>query len=273
MIEESSPQSEQMAHESMHRTLAAQARAIWPQELELIRAYDLPPKLAMLDLGCGPGEISSRLLNEFPKARLVGMDIEKQHILAANERTEHQRARAEFQEGDAFATGLADDRFDFTVCRHLLQAVPQTHKVLEELCRVTRPGGRLHLLAEDYGMIYFHPTRLDCDDFWRKGPMTYAEQTGTDLRSGRKIFSMLHDLGVQETSVNYVKVDTLSVEREIFAAIWTAWRDGYAEVIAEHSEYSLEEVLEYWAEMISCIRNPRGYALWSVPVVSGIVPA
>jgi hypothetical protein len=103
--------------------------------------------------------------------------------------------------------------------------------------------------------------------------MKFAEETGTDLRSGRKIYSMLHALGVEELSVNYVKVDTLQVPRETFAAIWCAWRDGYAEVIAEHSEYSLAEVMDHWADMLECIRNPAGYGLWSVPVVSGLVPA
>lgn len=273
MTKETSPQAQQMADESMQRTLAAQATAIWPQEIELIRSYALGDEIEIFDLGCGPGEISMRLLEEFPQAKLLGMDIEETHVAAATQRMASDGARAQFQTGDAFATGLVDNSFDFALCRHLLQAVPGAAGVLQELCRVTRPGGRIHLLAEDYGMIYFHPTRLDCDAFWRKGPMTYAEETGTDLRSGRKIYSMLHDLGVEDLSVNYVKVDTLTVAPETFAAIWIAWRDGYAEVIAEHSEYSLEEVLDYWADMISCIRNPAGYALWSVPIVSGLVPA
>lgn len=262
-----------MADESMQRTLAAQAAAIWPQEIELIRAYELADELEIFDLGCGPGEISMRLLEEFPKAKLLGMDIEETHVEAAGRRMKAESSRAQFQQGDAFATGAPDNAFDFAICRHLLQAVPRPEKVLEELCRVTRPGGRIHLLAEDYGMIYFHPTRLDSDAFWRKGPMKFAEETGTDLRSGRKIFSMLHALGLEDLSVNYVKVDTLQVRRETFAAIWIAWRDGYAEVIAEHSEYSLEEVMDYWADMIECIRNPAAYALWSVPIVSGLVPA
>ncbi len=257
----------------MHRTLAAQAAAIWPQEIELIRSYALPQDIKIFDLGCGPGEISTRLLDAFPQSTLVGMDIEEAHVAAATERSASYGSRAEFRTGDALATGIPDNSYDFSVCRHLLQAVPEAELVLAELCRVTRPGGRLHLLAEDYGMIYFHPTRLDCDAFWRKGPMKFAEETGTDLRSGRKIFSMLHALGVQALSVNYVKVDTVQVPRETFAAIWCAWRDGYAEVIAEHSEYSLEEVMDHWADMLDCIRNPAGYGLWSVPVVSGLVPA
>jgi ubiquinone/menaquinone biosynthesis C-methylase UbiE len=261
-----------MSDESMHRTLAAQAAAIWPQEIELIRAYALRDEIEIFDLGCGPGEISTRLLDAFPKSTLVGMDIEDDHVAAATKRSASYGDRAVFRKGDALATQIPDNSYDFSVCRHLLQAVPEAQLVLKELCRVTRPHGRIHLLAEDYGMIYFHPTRLDTDEFWRKGPMKFADEIGTDLRSGRKIYSMLHALGVDELSVNYVKVDTVQVARETFAAIWCAWRDGYAKVIAEHTDYSLEEVMDHWADMLACIRNPAGYGLWSVPVVSGLVP-
>jgi len=54
------PQAQQMADESMVRTLDAQARAIWPQEIELIRRYVLPEDTRILDAGCGTGEIADR---------------------------------------------------------------------------------------------------------------------------------------------------------------------------------------------------------------------
>src|ERR1700730_18158523 len=43
------PQSKQMADESMVRGLDAQARAIWPQEVQLIRRYALPGETRILD--------------------------------------------------------------------------------------------------------------------------------------------------------------------------------------------------------------------------------
>lgn len=262
-----------MADESMHRTLAAQAAAIWPQEVELLRGYGLSGALLILDLGCGPGEISGRLLEEFPESHLVGVDIDEAHVARAKERCQLRfEERAEFRAADAFATGLADNAFDLTVCRHMLQAVPKAEDVVKELCRVTRPGGRVHLLAEDYGMIHFYPTRLDCDAFWRKGPMVFASQTGTDLTSGRKMYTLLQEMGLRQVSIDYVQVDTHRVPRATFIEIWSAWRDGYAEVIAEHSEYSLGEVMAFWEDMISCLENPHGYGLWNIPVVSGLLP-
>ena len=62
------PQAKQMADESMVRNLAAQAQAIWPQEVEFIRRYALPPEARILDAGSGTGEIASRLAKLFPRS-------------------------------------------------------------------------------------------------------------------------------------------------------------------------------------------------------------
>ena len=56
------PQAREMADESMVRTLAAQADAIWPQEQLLFGRYQLPAQAHVLDAGCGTGEISTRLV-------------------------------------------------------------------------------------------------------------------------------------------------------------------------------------------------------------------
>ena len=74
------PQAKQMADESMVRTLDAQARAIWPQESELIRRYGLPDNIRILDVGCGTGEGSSRLAEMFPRADVLGVDVLDQSL-------------------------------------------------------------------------------------------------------------------------------------------------------------------------------------------------
>jgi ubiquinone/menaquinone biosynthesis C-methylase UbiE len=67
------PQAKQMADESMVRGLDAQARAIWPQEIQLIRRYALPTDAHILDAGCGTGEGASRLAELFPKRGATAM--------------------------------------------------------------------------------------------------------------------------------------------------------------------------------------------------------
>lgn len=268
---ERNPLVRQMADESMVRNLAAQAMAVWPQESRLFGRYKLPAAPKIADIGCGTGEISSRLAETFPQAEVIGVDIFQSHVDLARNRYKHFGERLCFEQGDAFALQLPEKHFDLAVCRHMLQAVPFPERVIGELVRITRPGGWLHLLAEDYGMIHLHPTRLDCDLFWREVVTLFGGATNTDLRIGRRAYTLLKEHGLRNIRVDYVVVDTLRVSREICASIIEAWRDGYSEVISERSQLSYQEVLTYFNDMIACIRHPRGYAVWHVPIVAGQV--
>jgi SAM-dependent methyltransferase len=272
MSENLNPQLEQMADESMVRNLAAQAIAIWPQERELFLRDAVAAGSRILDAGCGTGEISSRLALLFDQTTVDAVDIIDSHLERARRNFSHLADRLRFAHGDVFALNWPDGTFDLTVCRHVLQAIPHADRVIAELARVTKPGGRLHLIVEDYGMIHMGPTRLDVSGFWYEVPYAFERATGTDLHIGRNAFTIMKDLGLTDITLDYVVVDPLRVDREVFARIWEAWRDGYSDAIAEHSRFTKPEVLEYWNDMIACIRSPRGYAVWQVPVVRAKKP-
>ena len=262
------PQHRQMADESMVRNLAHQAEAIWPQESGLFAGYGLAGGLDVLDVGCGTGEITARLAELYPQAALVGVDLIERHLELAEARCSGLGGRATFRTADAFALPFADGTFDLVVCRHMLQAVPRPQAAMAEMVRVLRPGGRLHLLVEDYGMIHMHPTSLNVDQFWVEGPKAFGAAVGTDNHIGRTAYGQLKALDVFDIKLQYVVVDTLRVPRETFAAIWEAWRDGYVDVIAEHTRFTRDEALALFEDMIACIRNPVGYAVWQVPILS-----
>jgi len=266
------PQARQMADESMVRTLAAQARAPWPQEEPLFRRYALPPGARILDAGCGTGEVSSRLARLFPGAEVLGIDILDTHLELARSLYADLAPRLRFEHRSIFQTDLPDHRFELTVCRHVLQSIPHPERALAELLRVTVPGGRLHLILEDYGMIQFPRRTLDPAGFWSVGPPAFAAATGTDLHIGRNALPLLRRLGLREIRYDYAVVDTLRVDREVFATIWQAWRDGYAEAIGEHTPISREAAIAYFDDMIATLRDPDRYAVWFVPVVSAIAP-
>jgi SAM-dependent methyltransferase len=266
------PQARQMADESMVRNLDAQARAIWPQESELVRRYGLPADIRILDAGCGTGEISSRLAEMFPHARVLGVDIVDHHLALARERYAALAPRLTFAHQSVYELEAAAGSFDLTVCRHVLQAIPHVDRVLAELVRVTRRGGRLHLIPEDYGMLHFQRGDLDPRDFWYEAPARFAEKTGVDTFVGRNAFTLLADLGLTKIAVDYVIVDTIRVSRETFAAIFEAWRDGFVDSIAEITKFTASESTAYFNQMIANVRDPRGYAVWMVPVASAQVP-
>ncbi|MDE2197141.1 MAG: methyltransferase domain-containing protein [Gammaproteobacteria bacterium] len=266
------PQKQHMADESMVRTLAAQTAAIWPQEQPLLRSYGLPDTAAILDAGCGTGEFTARMAEFMPRARLTGIEILPEHVAYARRRYARLAPRLEFREGDAFALDLPDDSFDLVACRHVLQSVPQPERILGELIRVTRPGGRLHLLVEDYGMIHAWPTRFDLDGFWQRAMNAFVKNMQVDPRIGRRTWSELHGRGIRDLAVDYLIVDTLRTPRATLASIFEAWRDGYAASVAELAGMSSADARAHFDDIAACIRDPSGYAVWQVPIVSGRKP-
>ena len=74
-----------------------------------------------------------------------------------------------------------DASFDLVVCRHMSQAVPDFPLVLAEITRVLKPGGWLHLLSEDYGMLHMpvierDGVRFDPDRFWNANAVAYLQR-------------------------------------------------------------------------------------------------
>jgi SAM-dependent methyltransferase len=272
MTDDLNPQAREMADESMVRTLAAQADAIWPQEQPLFARYALPPEARILDAGCGTGEISQRLLDLFPRAHVLGVDLIDDHLDRARERCAAAGARARFEHRSIFELGLPDATFDLVVCRHVLQAIPYPDRAITELARVTRRGGWIHLIAEDYLMINFEPRRLDPDDFWSAGPRQFGDALGIDLRIGRKAYGVLRRLGFSDITIDYVVVDPLRVPRATFAAIWSAWRDGFAGAVSSSTAVTREGFIAHFDDMIATLDDPLGYGVWHVPVVAARVP-
>ena len=273
MIDPRNPHADQMAHESMIRTLFAQAHAIWPQEERLYARYNLPPDCRIADIGCGSGEITSRLALMYERATVIGIDILQSSVAYASRRYAALAPRLRFEQGDAFALALESGQIDLVVCRHMTQSIPEPEKALAELCRICKPRGWLHVLSEDYGMLHMMAGRLDPDRLWQEGAIPFGRNTGVDLRVGRRTWTLLHELGIEELHVDYVTVDTVRVARATFAAMIEAWRDGYVDAIGARTALPSADARALFDYIIASIRNPDHYAVWQIPIVSGRKPA
>src|SRR5687768_10160059 len=108
---DTNPQAGPMGDESMLRTLAHQAAAIWPQERALFDRYVVADDGAILDLGCGSGEITRRLAERYPRATLLGIDILEGNLAQARRANGAFGERVRFSQGDAFALDVPDRSF------------------------------------------------------------------------------------------------------------------------------------------------------------------
>ncbi|MFT3841429.1 MAG: class I SAM-dependent methyltransferase [Myxococcaceae bacterium] len=265
------PQLEQMADESMVRTLAAQVEAIWPQEVGLLKRYGFSGGISVLDAGCGTGEATFKLAELYPQAKLLGVDIIDASLARGRQKCAAFGERVRFENRSVFELKLPDASFDLVVSRHVIHSIPHPEKVLAELKRVTKKGGRLHVIAEDYGMIHFPDRSLSADRFWYTATREFGEKIGIDHFIGRRTPSLFKQLGLKDVTVDYVVVDPLRVPAATFTRIFQAWCDGFARPIGENTSISEAQAKAHFADMLATLADPNGYGVWQVPVVSGVV--
>lgn len=113
----------------------------------------LAPGHRVLDLGCGTGDDTRRLARLVAPGEVIGIDASEAMIEVARRRLEGTGVPASFHVGDAMALDLPTDSFDAVRCERLLIHVPDPAVVLDEMVRVTRPGGRVVVIDIDFDLL------------------------------------------------------------------------------------------------------------------------
>jgi len=97
----------------------------------------------VLEVGCGTGLVLERISGFAASAR--GVDLSPGMLAVARERG------LDVVQGSATELPFEDDRFDVTCAFKVLAHVPDIHAALDEMARVTRPGG--YVIAEFYNPL------------------------------------------------------------------------------------------------------------------------
>lgn len=96
----------------------------------------------VLDVGCGPGYLTSLAAQAAPDGRAVGVDVSGQMIAEATRK--RASANCSFLVGKAEALDLPDASFDVVVSSLAIHHIPEDARAqaFAEMFRVLRPGGR-----------------------------------------------------------------------------------------------------------------------------------
>jgi len=107
--------------------------------VEFLDRLNLPAGAALLDVACGSGQLG--LVAARRGARVTGVDIATNAIVAARSRAAAEGLDARFDEGDAEDLPYADASFDVVASLYGAMFAPRPDLVAAELVRVCRPGG------------------------------------------------------------------------------------------------------------------------------------
>ncbi len=170
-------------HEWLERWDQQQSRYMPDREQRFTAMLDvlaavLPGRFVAIDLACGPGSISQRLLARFPQARCVAVDFDPillqigQHVLG------DMQGRLRWVEADlrepSWPMQLGEEQVDAVLSTTALHWLPSASLVLlyHQLGKLVRPGGVV-LNGDHYEFGPHMPT-------FRKVTETVHERMSTD---------------------------------------------------------------------------------------------
>lgn len=177
--------------------LAAQAKAS-PSTHRLswagLRAGD-----RVADIGCGSGAVAEEI------AAIVGPQGSMVLLDPSAARLDEARARfagtpnVEVRQAGLPSTGLQTS-YDFVWSQFVLQYLRDTKPAIDELVRITRPGGRVVVAEIDgHGALWpAPPVVLDGLAVFERG----LRRHGFDLLVGRKLFHRFREAGLTDVAVD-----------------------------------------------------------------------
>jgi len=114
-----------------------------PGAIEILNGWQIPAHSHLLDIGCGSGQTA------IPAARsgmkVSGIDIAANLVDHARERARYDDIDVRFDVGDAADLPYVDAEFDVIISLIGAMFAPDYQHVADEMARVCKPGGRLHM--------------------------------------------------------------------------------------------------------------------------------
>jgi ubiquinone/menaquinone biosynthesis C-methylase UbiE len=249
------------------RRLERQAGVALDRERAAVASLGVDPAATVLDLGCGPGLMSARLLELVPEGALIGADADPALLARARARCAAAGGRARFIEAWADALPIADQSVDLVYARFLFQHLPRPLAVLAELRRVLRPGGRVCVLDTDDGNLLVHPAPPALERLLQASAAGQRARGG-DRQVGRKLRELLTRAGFAQVAV---RLEPFTAE----AAGWEAFVDvtmGFKRQIVEPTLMTPEEADAVIAALRALSAEPGAWAQTAAYLAVGARP-
>jgi len=188
-----------------------------PQKERSYALMRVQPGQTVLDVGCGTGIDTVALAALVGSGgQVVGVDYDAEMLAGADQRAFKANMSAWVKHQKADVTQLPFEDNTFASCRseRVFQHLPDPEKALDEMMRVTKPGGWIVVFDTDWGTLAINASEIDLE---RRLVRFKAEQLHHNGYSGRRLLGMFKRRGladlVVEPGVGYF--DDLTIARFI----------------------------------------------------------
>jgi SAM-dependent methyltransferase len=182
--------------------LTRQAQELAAESAGLFDRIGVAPGWRVIEIGCGPQGCLGLLSERVGEAgRVIGIERSAEQVESARKYLiEGGFANAEVQCADGRATGLPAASFDLATARLVLVNVPDPQQIVDEMARVTRPGGVVALhegVASTQRVDPPHPAQERLVEILQSA----SARHGIDRNIGLRLLRMLQAAGVSDVEV------------------------------------------------------------------------
>ncbi len=224
----------------------------------------LSPGMSLLDVGCGPGNITADLAGRLGEGRAVGIDISAEIIeMATTQYATGDRPHLSFEVADVYGLNFEEASFDVVYAHQVLQHLTKPVEALREMRRVLRPGGTLAVRDADYGTFVWSPD----DPLLDRWLELYHEITGAnhaEANAGRYLKSWVTSAGFESLIVSSSNWIFQSLdERSWWGSLWAdrVLHSEFARQGVEHGLTSVEELRQISHAFLRWSDSPDGIFL------------
>lgn len=178
-------------------------------EFLVSRVWKFEGPCGLAELGCGCGKIGLKLMPLLARgSTYTGLDQSVELLALGRQLWANMPWPAEFHEGSIYATPFPDSAFDVTLVHTVLMHVPDPERVLQEMIRITRPGG-LVIACEANRNAHTALLHLAEPNHQETVPLalfqtlnrTIRRRTGVDHNIGIKLPVLMHQAGLKQVQV------------------------------------------------------------------------
>jgi ubiquinone/menaquinone biosynthesis C-methylase UbiE len=174
--------------------------------------------MKVLDVGCGPGGLTSELADRVEAGEVAAIDPAEQFVAACRKRN----PGADVRQGIAEALPWADDTFNAALSCLVIAFMDDADAGLREMSRVTKPGGKLGVCMWDIAGGGMTMLRL----FWSAMRTVKPDLEGEQKRAGTAegdIAERLKRVGARDVAAGSLDV---SVRYSGFEDFWEPFTFG-----------------------------------------------
>lgn len=248
-----------------------------PGESELatagLRLAGLKAGDKFLDVAAGTGGLS------LPAARLgakvLATDWSPKMIERFNARASEEGLDAEGRVMDCHALDIPDDRYDVTGSQFGVMLVPDQAQALREMVRVTKPGGRVLIIA--YGdpgefealHVFISAVQAVVPDF--EGPAEDEPMLEFQVADPDVLRRRLIDAGLADVSIDTTNQERITVLTGQQLWDWTLGSNPIpTSLVADLSERQREDVIQVLDGMVSERSGGNSAAVLTAPLNIGV---